>query len=268
MAEIEVRGRRVFYTTGGKGWEAGLPLLVFVHGAGATQSVWVSQARALAHHGWNVASLDLPGHGSSEDDPAIASVEDYTEWLAETLAALGGEKAVLVGHSLGACIAFTLAATLKERVAAVLLLGPRLKMEVSPTLLNATRDDPPQASRFIAAFAHAPGTHLGGGPAPGSWLMGAARALIDGCDGAVLHRDFQASNDWDGAAYVDRVCCPVLIITGAQDRMTSSAHGKKMADAINGAKFVEVPKTGHFLMSEAPRPVLKIMTEFLTELLE
>ncbi len=266
MAEIEVRGRRAFYTTGGKAWEAGLPLLVFVHGGGATQSVWISQSRALAHHGWNVAAFDLPGHGASEDDSSIESIEGYAEWLAEALAVLGGEKAVVAGHSMGACIAFTLAAIQQERVAAVLLLGPRLKMEVAPVLLNATRDDPPQATRFIAAYAHAPGTHMGGGPTPGSWLLGAARSLINGCDGAVLHRDFVASDKWEGATYVERVSCPTLVVTGAQDRMTTSAQGKEMADVIADAKFVEVPKTGHFMMVEAPRPVLKIMTEFLAEL--
>ena len=268
MAEIEIRGKRVFYTTGGKAWEAGLPLLVFVHGAGGTQTVWISQSRALAHHGWNVAALDLPGHGQSEDVEGIASVEDYSEWLAEVLGALGQGPAVLAGHSLGVGITLTCAATHGGKVAALLLLASRLEMAVAPALLNDTRDNPPQATRFIAAYGHAPGSHLGGAPTPGSWLMGSTRSLVGGCDGAVLHRDFVASNEWKGSDYAGRVSCPTLVVSGSQDRMTPAAAGRRMAEAIPGAQYVEVPTAGHFLMAETPRPVLKIMREFLGTLSE
>lgn len=266
MAELKIRGKRVFYTTGGKPWETGLPLLVFVHGAGGTQSVWISQSRALAHHGWNVAALDLPGHGYSEDCPEIVSAEDYSAWLAEVLEDLGEKPAVLAGHSLGAAIALTCAATQVGRVAGLLLLGTRLRMEVSQGLLDDTRDNPPKATRFIAAYGHARATHLGGAPTPGSWIMGATRSLVDGCDGAVLHRDFAASNSWRGADYAVRVSCPTLVVSGKLDRMTPAAKGRELAGAIRDAEFVEIPAAGHFMMVEAPRPALKIMREFLEKL--
>ena len=93
MAEIMVNGKGVHYTTGGKAWETGLPLVVFVHGAGGNQSIWVMQSRALAHHGWNVASVDLPGHGRSEDqyaDLCSAHKEDAQHLAAQYLNDLCG----------------------------------------------------------------------------------------------------------------------------------------------------------------------------------
>lgn len=266
MAELKVRNKRVFYTTGGKAWEAGLPLLVLVHGAGCNQSVWIAQSRALAHHGWNVAALDLPGHGNSEELPDIVKVEDYSDWLADALQALGQEKSVIAGHSMGAAICLTCAGSHGGKVAALLLLGASLKTPVAPVLLDYTRDDPPQAARFITAYGHAVAAHLGGAPTPGSWMMGSVRSLINGGSGAVLHRDFAASNSWDGAPYAAGVACPTLVIAGAEDRMTAAAKGKEMADVISGAEFSEIPRSGHFMLAEAPRPVLKIMRDFLGRL--
>jgi pimeloyl-ACP methyl ester carboxylesterase len=268
MAEIQVQDRLVFYTTGGKAWEAGRPLLVFVHGSGGTQTVWISQSRALAHHGWNVAAVDLPGHGYSEDVPGLSSIEEHAEWLGAFLAALGQGPAVLVGHSMGAGVALTCAATRPEQVKALVLVGTRLEMKVSPALLESTRDDPARATRFITAYGHAPGSHLGGAPTPGSWMLGSAQSLLDGCDGTVLHRDFAASHAWNGSEYAAKVACPTLVITGAQDRMTPAVTGREMAGAIRGAEHVEIPATGHFMMIEAPRPVLKTMRAFLDRLLD
>lgn len=263
MAEIELDGKRAFYTTGGKAWEAGLPLLVFVHGAAGTQAVWISQSRALAHHGWNVAAVDLPGHGFSEDVPGMETVEAYAEWLAGLLGALGQPPAVLVGHSMGAGIALTCAATHPALVAGLLLVGTRLEMKVSPVLLESTRDDPPRATAFITAYGHGPATHLGGAPTPGNWMLGSAKSLADGCEGPVLHRDFVASDTWKGGKPAGKVRCPTLVMAGAQDRMTPAAAGREMAAAIPGATYVEIPGAGHFMMSEAPRAVLKAMRAFL-----
>ena len=120
-------GKRAFYTTGGKGWEAGQPLLVFVHGAGGAQNVWINQSRAIAHGGWNVAALDLPGHGASEDLPEIESVEDYAAWVGRFITALSAGRVVLVGHSMGAGIALTLAATNPEQVAPIPRPGSRVQ---------------------------------------------------------------------------------------------------------------------------------------------
>lgn len=263
MAEAQVDGRRAFYTTGGKAWEEGLPLVVFVHCAGGAQTLWILQSRAIAHHGWNVAALDLPGHGYSEDVEGMERVEDYAAWVGRFVAALGVERVVLAGHSMGAGIALTLAATSPAQAAALLLLGTRAEMEVSPTLLKDTAENPLRAAQFITAYGHAPSTHIGHSPTPGNWLLGSAQALIEKCSSEVLHRDFQASQEWDGNAYAGKVGCPTMVIGGAQDRMTPAKMGRELAESIPGARYEELPGAGHFMMNEAPREVLRLMRGFL-----
>ena len=263
MAETQVDGKRAFYTTGGKGWEPGLPLLVLVHGAGGTQTVWINQSRAIAHNGWNVAAMDLPGHGYSEDAEGMDSLEAYAAWVGRLITALGAQRAVVAGHSMGAGIALTLAATQPEQVVGLILLGTRAEMEVAPMLLKDTAENPVRAAQFITAHGHSQATQLGLAPVPGNWMMGSTQALIEACGAEVLHRDFVASNQWAGGDYADKVACPTLVITGAQDRMTPARMGKQLAEAVPGAAYEEVPAVGHFLMSEAPRHVLKSMRGLL-----
>ncbi|MGB9151395.1 MAG: alpha/beta hydrolase, partial [Burkholderiales bacterium] len=58
--QVNVNNQGVFAYTGGKAFDAALPSLVFVHGAGSYHGVWQLQSRYFAHHGYNVLALDLP----------------------------------------------------------------------------------------------------------------------------------------------------------------------------------------------------------------
>ncbi len=57
---------RLYAYTGGKTFDAAKPTVVFLHGAQHDHSVWILQSRYLAHHGYGVLALDLPGHMRSE----------------------------------------------------------------------------------------------------------------------------------------------------------------------------------------------------------
>src|SRR3954469_14448323 len=87
---------------------AGEPLLVFLHGLNATAAAW-EPLDAIVAPSWPGRRLliDLPGHGRSDPLP------DYTFGVvaAEVARAIGPVSApvVLVGHSMGAVVALTLA---------------------------------------------------------------------------------------------------------------------------------------------------------------
>ena len=74
--------------TGGKSWKQGQAGVVFVHGALHDHSVWILQSRYLAHHGWNVLALDLPGHCRSAGD-APSTVEEAADFIGGVLDAVG-----------------------------------------------------------------------------------------------------------------------------------------------------------------------------------
>ena len=160
----------LFAYTGGKPFDAERPCVVFLHGAQHDHSVWILQSRYLAHHGYAVLALDLPGHGRS-CGPAATSVEAIADRIAQPLSSLANPRLLLAGHSMGSLVALELAQRLAERIAGVALCATAFPMRVSDALLTATREDPPAAmdminvwshSASIASFAARPGC-----PAPG-----------------------------------------------------------------------------------------------------
>lgn len=274
MANVTIDGKRAHYHDGGTAWRAGQPWLVLVHGAGCTHVTWQSQSRALAHAGHNVLVPDLPGHGDSEDVASIKTVEDYAAWLRRLVQALSqragfpAQPLVLVGHSLGACIAVSYAATWPAEIAGLALLGASLEMKVNPNLLKDCLDNQPQAVAFITSFGHGRATHLSAGTAPGAWVLGADRALMLASEPRVLQRDFAVCAAWRGQAHAPNVACPALVISGTFDRMTPAKAGRQLADAIPRARYELLPGAGHMLPTEAPRVLLRTLQHFLAELLK
>jgi pimeloyl-ACP methyl ester carboxylesterase len=133
---VTVEGDPVYVYTGARAFDRARPTIVFVHGAANDHSVWGLQARYFAHHGNNALAIDLPAHGKSGGS-ARTSIGSIADWLTTLLDALGVDRAVLVGHSMGALAALDMTARHPERVRALALLGPAAPILVSEVLLDA-----------------------------------------------------------------------------------------------------------------------------------
>ena len=98
------------------------PPLVLLHPLGSTGAMsWASLAESLRGAGYRVAAPDLPGHGTSRDNPftwesARATVRAAAELFAP-------EKPVLIGHSLGAATAIYAAQREPNSFAGLVLSG-------------------------------------------------------------------------------------------------------------------------------------------------
>src|SRR5207253_5303901 len=90
--------------------------VVLVHGFGADLNGWMFTQPALAESRRAVA-FDLPGHGGSTKllDKAV-DAESFAADLDRALAALGIDKAHLVGHSMGGAVALVFALWQPDRV--------------------------------------------------------------------------------------------------------------------------------------------------------
>src|SRR5512140_875932 len=131
---FQANGNEAYAYTGGKTFDAKLPTVMFVHGAQCDHSVWILQSRYLAHHGYGVLAVDLPGHGRS-DGPALANIGELADWIIAVQDAAGVKQAALVGHSMGSLIALECAARHPARVAKIALLATAYPMKVSDQLL-------------------------------------------------------------------------------------------------------------------------------------
>jgi pimeloyl-ACP methyl ester carboxylesterase len=267
--KLAVQGQEAFAYTGGKPFDATLPVLVFIHGAMHDHSVWGLQSRALAHHGHAVLALDLPGHGRSEG-PALATVEKAAQWVVALLTAAGVERAALVGHSMGSLIALEAAARLGERATHLVMVGTAFPMKVSPALIDTAQEAPLKAIDMVNAFSHSTFAAKPSSPGPGFWLHGGNRALMRRLQAAyaakghgnLFHQDFLACDGYArGLEAAGEVRCPTRLILGTADQMTPPRSAEALAAALKADKLL-LP-AGHSLMGEAPDGVLNGLSSFL-----
>jgi pimeloyl-ACP methyl ester carboxylesterase len=100
---------------------AGQRIAIALHGITSSSRAWLPVARALGDRAGLVA-LDLRGRGSSGELPSPYGIDAHVRDVLAVIDALGLERAVLAGHSLGAYIAAQLAASYPERVRSVILV--------------------------------------------------------------------------------------------------------------------------------------------------
>jgi len=265
--ELMVDGRKAYAYTGGKPFDATLPCVVFIHGALNDHSVWTLLARWFAHHGHGVLALDLPGHMRS-DGPPLAGVEALADWVLAVLDAATVEKAALVGHSMGSLIALEAAARAPRRITQLAMLATAYPMKVSEALLGTARDAPHKAIDMVNVFSHSTLAAKPSYPGPGTWLHGAERALKRRVlarqpDLNLFEHDFATCDRYGGGMQAAaKVQCPVTIILGERDQMTSPKSTREITAALK-ARVITLP-AGHSLMSEAPDSVLNALRQALS----
>jgi pimeloyl-ACP methyl ester carboxylesterase len=109
-----------------EGSPAAAPPIVLLHGLTATRRYVVMGSKALERGGHRVVLYDARGHGRSQPAPAADAYryEDLAADLVAVLDALGIERAVLAGASMGAHTALHLALRTPERVAGLVAITP------------------------------------------------------------------------------------------------------------------------------------------------
>ena len=68
--------------------------ILLMHGSGLTHIVWSFHEQFYATNGFNVLSVDLPGHGNSEG-PSLKSIEEISDWIKFLMNNLSIEKIII-----------------------------------------------------------------------------------------------------------------------------------------------------------------------------
>ena len=254
--KLSVNGHEAFAATGGREFDASLPAMVFLHGAGFDHSAWALHSRWFAHHGYAVLAPDLPGHGRSAG-PALRSIAEMADWTIALLSAAGAEKAHLIGHSMGSLIALDAAARHPQRVSALSLIGTTAAMTVGPDLLKAAEANDQAAIDMMSVWGLGFQAELGGSQAPGLWMHGGAQSTLQRCRPGVLFNDLSACNAYqDALSSAARITVPTTLVLGERDMMTPAKAGKALAAAMPHSRTMILQGAGHMLMTERPDAVL------------
>lgn len=132
---IDVQGTavRTLRADAAEGAEDGTPL-VLVHGLGGSATNWLEVMNGLSHHG-PVLAMDLPGSGETEPPrPTSPRVTANARFVPALCRALGWDRVILVGNSMGGMISTIVASQQPDLVERVILVDPGLPAPVRSAL--------------------------------------------------------------------------------------------------------------------------------------
>ncbi|MEV1328657.1 alpha/beta hydrolase [Micromonospora costi] len=238
---------------------AGRPVLLLLHGMGATGDVWLPSAPLLESR-WAGRWLapDLAGHGWALPLPSY-SFAALAERVAATLTPT--DRLVVLGHSLGGVVGLALAARAGGLpVAAVVGVG--IKAVWSPAELAKARDlaDRPVtwfASRDEAARRYLRVSGLAGLLAPDHPVVDAGLRQVDGRWRLAMDPTAFAVGEPALPSLLAATDVPVLLARGEHDPMVTDAQLKEL-----GVPVATLPGLGHNAHVEAPEAVLELVDAY------
>lgn len=243
----------------------GAPLLL-VHGFPLDHTQWDNQLQALAS--WRAIAPDLRGAGRSDAPEQGYSIARYADDLVAVLDALGAERAVCCGFSMGGYVLLDLWRRHRERVRALILCDT--KAEADTPEGRRARDEHADLVRRegMAALAERLLPRLVGRTttAANPALVERVRAMMVRTPPAGAVGALRAMRDRrDASDILGGVSVPTLLICGAEDVLTPPAMMRALAGRMPAARCVEIPLAGHLSPMEQPERVSRALEEFLRE---
>ena len=244
------------------------PALLLLHGWAMHGGVFAPLVRALASR-FEVIAVDLPGHGGSRDSALPLDLDV----VADALALLLAERALVVGWSLGGLVATALAARHPDRVRglAMIAASPRFVQApdwpagMDPRVFELFgeelgRDYRGTLDRFLMLEAHGSAqlreelrflrdaVYARGEPAP--------RALREGL-GLLQNSDLRTA--------LPGLAAPSLWLSGRRDRLVSPQAMQAAAALAPRSRFQQYEHAGHAPFLTEPGAVADALTTFAAQ---
>ncbi|MGW7206587.1 alpha/beta fold hydrolase [Streptomyces sp. NPDC054837] len=240
------------------------PGLLLAHGAGSSLAGTygpILEALAARH---TLVGIDYPGSGETPRSTTPLTVDDLADQLIAAADAEGLDRFAISGYSLGGPVAIRAATRHPERVTALVLTAAfphrdnRLALASSIQSRIAASGDRELLAEFLLMTAL--GTQaLESMPAEQlQQVLGYTAASI--ADGSAEQTDLVSHVDVRDD--LPGITVPTLVISTTDDRLTSTALHRRLAEAIPGAQLAEIA-TGHLPMLERTDEWLRLIADFL-----
>jgi 4,5:9,10-diseco-3-hydroxy-5,9,17-trioxoandrosta-1(10),2-diene-4-oate hydrolase len=259
---VEARGVALAYDEVG----TGLPV-VCLHAIGHGASDFRALGRRLGMRS-RVIAPDWPGHGRSDDDDVPPSALRYADVLGAFLDALGLERVVLVGNSIGGAAAIAYAASHPERVLGLVVENPggldprdRLARQAVAAMVRFFAAGARGARWFPAAYRAYYRLVLQRSAAS----VQRRRITAAGREHAALLRDAWRSFGEPAADRRDdlhRIECPTLVAWATRDRIVQLRRALPALSRLRRTELLRFP-AGHAAHLETPEAFGDALERFL-----
>lgn len=256
---VEVDGARLHYLDEGSG-----PPLVLIHGLGGQMHNFAHSLLDRLKRDHRVVIIDRPGSGySTRPRHASAALGAQARTIAGFIDALGLERPLIVGHSLGGAVALALALDHPEKVGGLALLAPATHAaETVPAVLRRLYIPSPSLRRLFAWTLATPMSIrnskrvldivFGSHPVPADFATKGGGLLT------LRPRSFIATSTDLVAAIEDlrrmparyhTITVPVGILYGASDLLLDHIlHGEGFMAKLPGAELELIEDGGHMIL--------------------
>ena len=233
--------------------------ILLMHGSGLSHIVWSFHEQFYSTQGFNVLSVDLPGHGNSEG-PSLQSIEEISDWIKSLMTKLNIEKIIIIGHSQGALVGIDFAARYPELILRLVLVAGSYKMPVNQDLIDYAESGDEKAIILMMKWGYEGSkAFIGGNPV--KKIINSSREIRE-----ILAVDLNACNNYKGGKEsLKKISCPTLCIFGDLDKMVPLEVGNKMASMINKSETKIINNCGHMIIFEKAFEMRKLVKEFLTK---
>jgi pimeloyl-ACP methyl ester carboxylesterase len=258
----------------------GPPTALF-HGYADSADTWRLVLAELARRGQRAVAVDLPGFGGADEldsGPILPQLDAFVLDAARYAAGKPRQPLVVVGNSLGGCLALRLAAGHGSRLAGVMVAAPA-GLQMSRLLFLVERDP---VLRSLLALPT---------PVPSVVLRAAVARLYVQLALSPKHRvDPQVISTFTShhtrrakvASYLeiahrllpelraalelDQIRTPLLLLWGDRDRLLFHGSADQILEAVPESRLELLPGIGHCPQVEAPARFSELLLGFLGEL--
>ena len=272
----EVDGTRIHFQDFG---EKDAPVLLLIHGYGASTYTWHLIAPELAEKGFRVIAPDLVGFGFSGKPRQAEYTIDSQAWMIHRLMdVLGIGRATLIGSSYGGGVAAQVALNDWERVEKLVLVGavsnnyvksllltklsavPLLGEVMTPILAESKSYLKARLTRTFAAENH----HL----ITEERMKSVSRPMFSA---GMQHALLTTLRNWDADQIeknAHRIEQPTLLIWGEGDQTIPLENGRKLHSLLPNSRLVVFKNSNHLTHEEYPHEFIDLVTEFAHQKVE
>jgi len=261
MAFVENQGARLYWDEQGQDD----PLLLIM-GLGWASPMWHRSRPALSAR-YRTIALDNRGVGRSDVPPGPYPIALMASDAVAVLDAAGIEKAHVFGVSMGGMIAQEFALQYPHRVRSLVLgctaAGGPTAVRAEPQVLEVLTRRGPNPEEYAAAinpFIYDSGT-------PRERIqedMALRKQWWPDADG--YFAQFQGIIAWEAYSRLAQITAPTLVVHGETDQLVPPQNGQLIAERIQGAKLVMIPRASHVLATDQPTATHRAVFEFLSTL--
>lgn len=254
-------GIRLSYEDSGNGKP-----IIFVHGMVCSKAFFQKQIPYFAENGYRAISVDLRGHGESDRPMEGYTIKTYASDVHELAVALGLEKPLLAGWSMGSMVVWDYYALYPDEVGALVCVdqspsdfawpeweyGVMTTKDLRDIATVIQTDRKPLYTELAGEMLHAPSQE------DIDFFVGQMMKIPPViAENIIINQTYE-----DYREYFKDIKVPVLVAFGEDPKLNPPEAGYWIKDHISGSKIVTFKNSSHCPFWEESEAFNKAVREF------